>query len=384
MLLAVSSKKKFLYNTLHQSKFYQNLFITWRINMKKVLCLFSILILVFNVNSIKAQDQFDVKLNIFPDLYAIDFAAFAVANNLGGAPRIIEIFMTPGIRVIVEGTIRWKDPESQVIGTLFTFETYPFISKTIYNDDIGNTDIRIKSSDAPGELAEDNLKKGKPTGTYYIQITVRDENRNFLDSDEAELNFLNPAQTLSIRTPEEGSVQNIGGVLAEWDEVTGASSYSIRANIRKNTNQSFEEALKSGNPLINDKNVGLVTSVNLRELLEREWLPGQEIVFQVSANVAGPGGDKPLYSNIINFRFEAANAEETESLNQSFTNLFQNFGDQGSSRIISLLQSGQIDFSDVTITSEDGQIMTIAEFQSLMNYLETNPDAVINIRYIEK
>jgi hypothetical protein len=189
---------------------------------------------------------------------------------------------------------------------------------------------------------------------------------------------------LSIRSPEAGSTQDIGAVLAEWDDINGVSSYSIRANVRKNTNQSFEEALKSGNPLINDKDVGMVSSVNLRELLDREWLPGQEIVFQVTANISGPGGGSELYSDIVNFKFPMATSSEAKQMNQTLIDLFQNLGDGESARILSLLQNGDINLEDVTISFDDGQVMTFPEFQNLMNYLGSNPDAVINITYNKK
>lgn len=351
--------------------------------MKKVFFLFSVLILALSINAIKAQDV-SVDLVVFEPLPVIDFAAFAVANNLSGAPRIIQISISPqGQTVIVTGQIDWKRPDSGQYELLFSFETYPFTSRTIFNDDIGNTDIKIKSTESNKQATDDNLKKGKPTGSYRLSISVHDADGRFLDSDTEELNFLNPAQTLSIRTPEAGSSQDIGGVLAEWDDVQGVSDYSIRANVRSNINQSFEEALKSGNPIINDKNVGNVTSVNLRELLDREWLPGQEVVFQVTANISGPGGGTKLYSNIVNFTFDLGGSSGNQELNDGLTNLFQSLGDEGT-QILSLLQNGEINLEDVTITFGDGQVMTLPEFQNLMIYLESNPDAVISVKYNQK
>jgi len=349
--------------------------------MKKVFILFSFLILAITINTTKAQD-ITVDLVVFEPLPVIDFAAFAVANNLSGAPRIIQISILPqGQIVTVEGSIDWKRPESGQYENLFSFESYPFTSRTIFNDDIGNTDIKIKSSSSNKSAAEDNIKKGKPTGSYRLSIVVRDANGRTV-SDQAELNFLNPAQTLTIRTPEPGSSQNIGGVLAEWDDVQGVTNYSIRANNRTNINQSLEEALKSGNPIINDKNVGAVTSVNLRELLDREWLPGQEIVFQVTANISGPGGGTKLYSNIVNFTFDMGSTGNQE-LSDGLINLFQGLGDEAS-EILSLLQNGEINLEDVTITFGDGQVMSLPEFQNLMIYLESNPDAIISVKYNQK
>ena len=352
--------------------------------MKKVLSLFSILVLVLCSNQVKAQDQLSVNMTVFEPLPEIDFAAFALTNNLSGAPRIIQISIMPGGKMVtVTGQIDWKKPGASNYVKLFGFKTHEFAATTIYNDDIGSTNIRIASTSTEKANIEENIKKGKPTGSYKISISVYDKDGAVV-SDQAELNFVNPAQTLSIRAPEAGSTQDIGGVLAEWDDVNGVTSYSIRANVRKNTNQSFEEALKSGNPLINDKDVGIVTSVNLRNLLDREWLPGQEIVFQVTANISGPGGGSQLYSDIVNFKFPMATSSEASQMNQNLVTLFQNLGDEESSRILSLLQNGEISMEDVTISFGDGQVMTLPEFQNLMNYLETNPDAVISITYNKK
>lgn len=357
--------------------------------MKKVFTLFSILVLVLGINPLKAQEQIDVDLIVFEPLPEIDLGALLIAKDLKGAPRVFQLMLNPlpQYNIIVSGNMEWKRSSSEGYKFLYSFKTKPFTARNFSNNEIGTSDIVIDTDNSDTDLLEELFKKGKPTGAIRIFVEVRDENNRSLGanaSDSEELNFLNPAQTLSIRSPEAESIQNIGGVLAEWDDITGVGSYSIRANVRKNVNQSFEEALKSGNPLINDKDVGSVTSVNLRELLDREWLPGQEIVLQVTANIPGALGVNKLYSNIINFRFEAASQEETNTMNQNLVNLFENIGDEETSRILSLLQNGEISLEDVTISSGDGQIMTVPEFQNLMNYLETNPDAVISIKYNSK
>lgn len=354
--------------------------------MKKVFSLFSILVLALNINFIHAQGQIDVNLEVFEPLPEIDLGAILIAKDLTGAPRVFRISFNPIPEedIILSGRLEWKRNVNEGFSEIYNFVTKPFQARNFTNNEIGTTNIEIQRDNSDRDLLEELFKKGKPTGALLFSIFVTDKEGTEIGSDVAELNFLNPAQTLSIRTPEAGSKQEIGGVLAEWDDVTGVTSYSVRANIRKNTNQSLEEALKSGNPLINDKDVGIATSVNLRELLDREWLPGQEIVFQVTANISGPGGGSKLYSNIVNFSFPVATSSETNAMNQSLINLFQNLGDEQSSRILGLLQGGEINLEDVSISTDDGQVMTFPEFQNLMIYLESNPDAVISITFNRK
>ncbi len=326
--------------------------------------------------------QFNVDLIVFEPLPEIDFAAFASVNDLAGAPRISQVTMNPqGQTVVATVGIDWKKPGESSFRYLFSFTTEPFSARSFFNNEVGNSDIRIDDSDANDDLTDELLKIGKPNGSFIITVIIKDENNVELDRDEKRLDFTNPAQTLTIRSPDIGSIQDIGGVLAEWDEVIGASSYKIRANIRRNANQSLEEALNTGNPIIDDKDVGLVTSVNLRNYLDREWLPGQEIVLQVSAQIPGPGGGDELFSQPVNFFFNNANDPQQEQIQNLLTNLFQNLGDSQSGGLLSLIQSGDIDFSDVRITDEDGKILSISELQSLINYLQTNPDALINLSF---
>lgn len=348
--------------------------------MKKVFFLFSVLILALSINTIKAQDV-SVDLVVFEPLPEIDLGALFLGKNLKGAPLLLQITFNPlpESKIILIGTVEWKKSSSDSYQNLYNFTTNSFVARTLSNKDIG-TDIGGAHEESNRDLLEEFIKRGKPTGSIRITIEIKNEFGKFLGNDSEELNFINPAQTLSIRTPEAGTSQDIGGVLAEWDDVQGVGNYSIRANVRSNINQSFEEALKSGNPIINDKNVGNVTNVNLRELLDREWLPGQEVVFQVTANISGPGGGTKLYSNIVNFSFDLGGSSGNQELNDGLINLFQGLGDEGT-KILSLLVNGEINLEDVTITFGDGQVMTLPEFQNLMIYLETNPDAVISIKY---
>ena len=59
------------------------------------------------------------------------------------------------------------------------------------------------------------------------------------------------------------------------------------ASIVPDGSSSAEAALKGSNPLIDNREVGDVTSIDLRSILNREWLGGQKVVFSVTAIIPG-------------------------------------------------------------------------------------------------
>ncbi|MBU2447227.1 MAG: hypothetical protein KJ666_16865, partial [Bacteroidetes bacterium] len=177
------------------------------------------------------------------------------------------------------------------------FQTYPFASRTLCNNDIGTTEIKINEYRSNSTLINENIARGKPTGSYRITAILMDPTATTVfNQDQKELFFLNPAQTLSIRAPRAGSEVDAGNVNVEWDALQGIGNYFVKANVRTSPTQSLEEALSFGTPLVNNRSVGALTNVNLRDYLEREWSLGDEIVIQVGANISGPGGGQRLYS----------------------------------------------------------------------------------------
>jgi len=356
--------------------------------MKKVAYFFSmVLLLAVFVFPVKAQttQDYSINLSVFEPLPEVDFAAFAVANNLAGAPRIFIIEMEPeGETVVLYGKIEWKENENSSFRRLFEFTTRPFAARDITNQDIGTSDVKIQSSASDSDLSERNLAKGKPSGVYKILLRLQSVTGRWLAEDEAELSFLNPAQTLTIRSPQAGSSQDIGSVIAEWDGVVGASSYIITANVRRNASQSFEEALNSGNPIIDNRDIGNVTLAQLRPILDREWLPGQEIVLQVAAFVPGPGGGTELNSEIINFYLSGRGSSQSEAINSRLIQTLQILEDMIGIDLVERLESGQISLSDIRVRLDDGRILSYEEFEQLLIYMQSNPDAVIDVRYQQR
>ncbi len=125
--------------------------------------------------------------------------------------------------------------------------------------------------------------------------------------------------------------------------------------------------------MVNDRSVGVLTSINLREILERELRPGSEVVLQVSANIPGPAGGRKIFSEIINFSILNPESQLYKQLIQRFNNALQKLGDNELSR---LLGSGQIDPSKLQIRRDDGTIMT---FEELINFLEMNANNILRV-----
>ena len=351
--------------------------------MKKIILLFFTLFLILGVNR-NVYSQYNVQLQIFDPLPEVDFAAFAITNNLSGAPRILSITIEPeGAMVILEGRIEWQKDEGESYSQLYTFKTAPFTARNITNSDIGFGDIRIVENRANSSLTQENIDRGMPTGKYRMTVYLRDEHGAIKDTDQKEISFLNPSQTFVIRSPEANSDQNIGNVLAEWDNVVGATSYSVTANVRTSTTQGLEDALNSGTPLIDNKDVGNLNVVSLRQLLDRDWLAGQEIVLQVTANISGPGGGRELNSNIVNF-FIQDPAGATGTFNQEILGMLELLSDITGRDLVTRFEEGQMDFSNMRITLSDGRIITQAELTTILNYLKTNPDNIVGVSFVNK
>jgi len=325
------------------------------------------------VTSLFAQPS--IRLIVFPELTTMDFANFATLNDLQGAPRVFcaEI-NAPNQTVVMKGDVEWKKVGASDFVTIAWFITRPFLSRNLCNDDIGNVDVRIYDHYANTDLIEENMRFGKPTGEYRLTVYLYDStSQNLLSSDTRTLIFLNPAQTLTIINPRTNQTYDAGNILVEWTPISGASDYYIKASDRSDPNQSLEEALQRGIPLVNDRNVGLVTSINLRDILERELRPGSEIVLQVSAKIQGPAGGRRIYSEIVNFSIFNPESQYYQQLITRFNNVLNRLGENELAR---LFRDGQLDPSKIQIRKEDGTIMT---FEELINFIEMNANNILRI-----
>lgn len=318
--------------------------------------------------------QHTIRLVVFPELITTDFAAFLTLNDLQGAPRIFcaEI-NAPDKFVKMAGRVEWKRGGSPDFIEIAWFITRPFVARTLCNDDIGKVDVRVYDHRFNTDLIQENLRYGKPTGEYRLTVQLYDSTGQILlASDSRNLLFLNPAQTITIVNPRTNQSYDAGNLLVEWTPIPGVSEYYIKANERSDQNQSLEDALQSGTPLVN-KSVGGSNSINLRDVLDRELRPGSEIVVQVSANIPGPMGETKIFSEIVNFFILNPETQYYQQLLIRFYNALNRLGDN---EILQLLREGQIDPAKLQIRNEDGSIMT---FEELVNFLEMNTNNILRI-----
>jgi hypothetical protein len=340
-----------------------------------------------------------VNMTVFEPLPEVSFTAFLTTKGLENTPRIFQIVLNPiGENVIVKGSIQWRKVDESSFNEILSFTTKPFLSRNFYNDDLSSIDgIELEDSDSNDDLLQENLKKGKPTGTYRISVEVFNKDMQFQSSDEEEIDFLNPAQTLSILQPSVGDELDLAGILLTWTDVTGVAEFYVKANTRSSKMESLEEALQKGNPIVNNSNVGKKRSFNLREILDRELIGGEEVVVQVRASIPGPGGPTVIFSNIVNFKIRGASSAATDKGVKEFETLvsgvlddMQNSG-QGNSdvyqRLSSLLkdiENGNINFDDIKIKNENGTQLTYSEFQQILQYLRNNPELLTNLTFDSK
>ena len=355
--------------------------------MKKVITSMLIAFSVFfSAQALHAQEP-QLTFEIFQPLPEVDLAAFAFTNGLSGAPRVLMVNIQPaGVKVSVKGIIEWEKPDANNFQELFSFKTAQFTSRVFYNDDIGNSDIKIEESSSNSTLTDENIKRGKPSGKYRVTFILYDASGNQVSVQPAPqvIEFLNPSQTLAISLPITGSYNDAGSVQAQWDRVLGATDYKVKLNVRTSPSQSLEEALDSGAPLIDSKSVGDVVSVNLRSYLDREWHPGDELVMQVAAVIPGPGGGSEVKSGIVNFFIKDNNSTEANTVNPQLAELAEMLKSSIPNNLYEDMTTGKIQLYDLKFSDETGASLQPNEALDVVNYLKAHPDLIIKVTYSPK
>lgn len=341
--------------------------------MKKIITILFLSAQIF----ITTAQSYTIDLQV-ASLSEMDFAPFIFSNDLSGAPRIFAVNISPEEgNVKVRGELFWKKDINSSFEWLLTFRTKVFTAKSFFNTDLGNT-IELGRSNSDDNLIEENRMRGKPTNEYMLTVYLLDENGNELTSDTEYYEFSNPAQTLTILSPQQNSLQNIGGVLAEWTELSGIDYYQVRANSRSDASESLEEALQSGDPLINNVQVGLTSSIDLRTILSREWLPGQEIVLQVSAMPTGGAPSDLIPSNIVSFYLDDPANPISNFTSDNIGSILQSLQDGLGSDLLDKLLNGDVLITEIQ-WEDTGLPLTPEEIQMLLEYLRQNPDNLINV-----
>lgn len=356
------------------------------------------LIFIFGIN-LSAQEKVMVSMNVFEPLPEVSFAAFLTNPYLENTPRVLQIIMSPhGKDVIAHGSILWRKIDGTSFEEISSYKTKPFSSRNFYNDDFSSIDgIEIEDSETNDDLVSENLRIGKPAGTYKIIVQVYDVNMVFQSEAISELSFVNPAQTLTIIQPDVGDKLDVGGIILTWTDVLGVTDFIVKANVRSSKMESLEEALQKGNPIVDNKSVGFKTSINLREILDRELIGGEELVVQVRGLVPGPGGPTVIYSDIVNFHLKSSGSSPVDKGFQEFESLLvevmaewrqQGEGNSDAYKILANLledlKNGNIGFNDIKIKNENGLQLTYVDFMRILEYLRKNPSLLVNLSFEEK
>lgn len=338
--------------------------------MAKLIRSIIMMLLLYTITTV--GQTITVRLDVDPGISQLNLTSLIVDENLSGTPRVFRVAIIPEQRqVILEGEIYWT-PVNEAQKKVYYFRTKKFLSHTFTNQDLNSGRIKIdrQEESIDNDVLTELRKFGTITGKLDIKIRVTDVATNQVVSDEETITFQNPAQTLSVRSPFPGSVEDVGSVLAEWDRVPGVSGYRITLTQKRNKNQSLEDALTSGQPLIKNRDVGSRTKVNLRNFLEREWTPGMELVFQVKAITAGAGGSIELKSIPTNFFLENPNDQSKEIVDPM--------------EIMDLIMQGDIRPDQIKNVMIDGKRIDPQELLELIRKLKSNPDLIVNKRFLGK
>ncbi len=350
--------------------------------MRKIVMLSIIALGIFINNQSNAQS---IELIVFPNLSTIELAAFDFQNIGAPQPRIMQIVITPpNIDVYVEGTIDWRRNLNSGVERVGIFRTRIFSSRSFYNDEFNTSDIQIENTDYNSSITDEILRIGKPSGIFIINLRLFNPSGDLLDVAQNQFEFLNPTPP-TIILPIEGSSYDIGAILSQWTPSIGASGYKVTANYADDDETNYELALTSRTPIINDYNVGNVTSVNLRDILSGELLPDTNVVMVVKAVIDRPGGTDELASPIVLFKTNSiGRAAIARQTNPDLIRLADLLSGQVNQEFLDKLQNGEISIDEIQFTDENGNPISFTDFVQLLNYLEQNRDAIQSINFSEQ
>ncbi len=347
--------------------------------MRRVIVMLILFISLIFPNHVRSQ-QASISLEL-SDLTNLDLGGLVMSGGLTNQPRIARIVILPENKeVYIEIVAVWKKDASNGFRQLLTFKSDSFLSRVIFNDEFGTI---IKGTGTwDKDLISDLVSKGKPTGILGLTVRLFDKNNLMLGQDYKELVFLNPSPTISIISPVEGNAYDVGSVVAIWTPVQGASSYRIKASIVPDASSSPEAALKSANPLIDNKDVGNVTSVDLRTILNRQWIGGQKIVFSVTAIIPGTGGGSSLPSVPVTFFLNKQGEVSVPIISPELLKLVEVINGQVSQDFINRIMKGEVTIEG--ITDETDRNVDQNDLQRILTNLLANRESIISIKFTPK
>lgn len=345
--------------------------------MRRVIVMLVLFISLIFPNHVRSQ-QASISLEL-SDLTNLDLGGLVMSGRLTNQPRIARIIILPENKeVYIELIVVWKKDANSSFRQISTFKSNLFLSRVVFNDDF---EIIGGDGDWDKDLVTDLVSKGKPTGILGFTVRLFDKNNLFLDQDYEEFVFLNPSPTMII-SPLEGNTYDIGSVVAIWTPVQGASSYKIKASIVPDGSSSPEDALKSANPLIDNKDVGNVTSVELRTILDRQWIGGQKIVLSITAIIPGTGGGSSLPSVLVTFFLNKQGEVSVPIVSPELLKLVEVINGQVNQDFINRIMKGGVSIEG--ITDEADRNVDQNDLQRILTNLLANKESIISIKFTPK
>ncbi len=349
--------------------------------MKRFSILFISALILINI-TLKAQNS--IQLVTIGDLSSINIGSLILANNLDGQPRFFQLIMNTnpvGRKVFLTGKIDWKENLNTPFKELARFTTNTFSARNIFSDEFGSSEISLLNIEGDKDIYHRLIELNKPTGILGISISMFSESGEFLDDDYQELIFLNPTPTFSITQPQNEEEVDIGNVVCSWTPINGAINYKIKANALENESQTLDEALNSSNPVIDNYDVGIETSVNLSSINKnREWFNGQNIVIIVKAVINESGALQELNTEPIVFKLKSYNKQPDINLVR-FTNIFSSIIPD---ELLKKITDGSLQIDQIDIKDENGNKISLDELNKILNMLEANPNLIINYSFQQK
>ena len=365
--------------------------------MKKLRTLWLFCILL-PITSIYSQDN--MILSVIGDVASLDLGSFMMANSISGQPRIFQLVIPTkyeGQDVFIKGRVDWKQNLNSSYQNIFEFQTKIFKARSMFNDEIGNSDISIDDIHGNETLARDIASKGKPSGEFqiYMQMFSRDNRILASTNQPAILTFLNPAPTISISLPVSNSNVDVGNVQVSWTPVQGATKYQIQAGVLGESNSSVEDALQRGSLIVDLQNINPnVTAYGIKkEDRIRDWHDGQKIALLVKAIYLDSGKETEIRSEPIVFNLGLGTPSQEEKKYENvqsaqpdpnLVRLAKLVNGKVDQSILDKLNNGTIQMNQVQFENENGQSMSSADFLLLLGMLEGKDPNELTIKYSPK
>lgn len=369
-----------------------------------------VLLLFIGSALVYGQTGATMDIQVIEPLPELPFATFVVGNTLPVTSTIFTVSMDlsavpglpPNAEVQIYGEFAWQDIGSSGPELMAKFLTEPFRPRNFTNTDLGRS-IRALQDETVESVINRNLRKGKPVGSYYLTMWLHFSKRPssglslangsnetpftgvngngtllVRQSLNKPIEVVNPTQTLIITEPQPESIFDAGNVTASWSSVQGVSFYKVKAYYKRSPSQSLDDALRSGEPIINDVEVGLQTSVNLRTLMTRDWTAGKTVVMQVVGVINGIGQNN-IYSQPISFNIRPQMNAAMQTVLNSLSTLTQTFSNSLPPEILNMLVNGGMVINEIRL--EDGSVLSETQVQAIVTYLQAHPGDILNVTF---